>query len=504
MVTSRTEEGDVEHEGAGVGIAIREFDQGLGDLVENVRVPLGEVGVLDVDFDEVGEPSKQPSEERHDLADHVRVAELQDHLELAQCQGEACLLLVLGPFAQLSERRLLGAAVVFVNEVEEVETLEVANPGMPDGQLLTLGERGRRPARNRRLHAIFELAADRINVHGELRERTLQVLGKVVAVGGDEALEPRADDSLDSVFEQLAIAGGLDLDEVLELAGGDGIMEQRLGVCSELQHVSSGVGGLLVADEHLKSVLSAEPKLLLEGGQDGVLILLVLRVLLDLKVLLVLKGVELKRSLHRWGPGRGQLRNDEKETAGVQLVGVRGDGGNGGARGAEEVLEHARHDVVVVSLGLGEDMTRLIDGDHPLVAEEGDPLGRAGRLQLEGGGERMLRRQDEGVACKGRGDRLAELLGRVGGPQPWPRRVVAEVGELPIEGKEAVDDDVDRAAWLVVGVSAGVRKNNLRVVGRGAGAMARNKNGEGLVGIERVGIEVGRDGELLDDVESEG
>ena len=168
------------------------------------------------------------------------------------------------------------------------------------------------------------------------------------------------------------------------------------------------------------------------------------------------------------------------------------------------MLKHARHDVVVVSLGLGEDMTRLIDGDHPLVAEEGDPLGRAGRLQLEGGGERMLRRRDEGVACKGRGDRLAELLGRVGGPQPWPRRVVAEVGELPIEGKEAVDDDVDRAAWLVVGVSAGVRKNNLRIVCRGAGAMARNKNGEGLVGIERVGIEVGRDGELLDDVESEG
>ena len=34
--------------------------------------------------------------------------------------------------------------------------------------------------------------------------------------------------------------------------------------------------------------------------------------------------------------------------------------------------------------------------------------------------------------------------------------------------------------------------------------MASNEDGEGLVGIERVGLEVGGDGELLDDVEGEG
>ena len=129
--------------------------------------------MLDRRVDQREEPSEQPGEEGDDLADQARVAELEDGLEAAHRKGEARLLLVRGPLAQLGQRCVLGAAVLLVDEVEEMEALKVAKADMPDGQLLAGRERGRRPARDRRLHAVLEFPADGIDVHGDGRERTL-------------------------------------------------------------------------------------------------------------------------------------------------------------------------------------------------------------------------------------------------------------------------------------------------------------------------------------------
>ena len=63
------------------------------------------------------------------------------------------------------------------------------------------------------------------------------MLGEVVAVGSDEPLELGARERLDLVFEELAVAGLLDLDEVLERGGGGGVLKQRLCIGAQLENV---------------------------------------------------------------------------------------------------------------------------------------------------------------------------------------------------------------------------------------------------------------------------
>ena len=329
-----------------------------------------------------------------------------------------------------------------------MQASKVAAAGVANRQLLPCGEGGRRPARNRGLHALLELAANRINVHGELRQRTLELFGQVVALGGEKALELRARDRLGGVVERLAVAGGSDLEQLLELGHCEGVDGERLRVRAQLQHVPGRIRRFLLVEYHAEALLVPLQQLLLKRRPKWVLRLSLLKRRLGLKLLRDLKGFGR-------GLGRSHVGHEDEEGASFHLVGVRGYDGGGDAGGAQEVLEHASHDVFVVPLGLGEEVTGLVDGDHPLVAEERAPVGGARGLGLEGGGERVLRREEAGRARE-RSNRLAELLGRVGRPEPRPRRVVV-LGQLPFERKEAVEDEVDGTARRIVDVGARVR-----------------------------------------------